>query len=394
MAVTRFEIDVAEHDLADLRNRLARTRWPDAVTGAGWDYGIDLVFLRDVVDYWREGFDWRMQERRLNTFHQFRADIDGIVVHFLHERAAAPGSIPLLLLHGWPSSVVQMLEITRLLTESGAEEGEQSVVFDVVAPSLPGYGFSDRPSEHGWSVARIADSMHRLMTDVLGYDRYGIRGSDLGAGVLTQMALAHPQSVIGVHSGGTNPWLTDIPDDLTPEEQKFVADAQDWNRTEMAYAQQHASKPQTLSVGLNDSPAGLAAWILEKFWRWSDCQGDLESRFSRDDLLTNLTIYWVTETIGSSVRLYYETMRDPGRWGITTVPTAALMSPKDLFPTPRSWAERFGRVDRWTEIDEGGHFLEWEVPTLVAADLRAFFGSLATMEDHPTPPVDDATRTS
>lgn len=376
MTATPYTIAIPDATLEDLRERLARTRWPDQVAGAGWDYGMNLDVLKAFVAYWQDGFDWRQQERRLNGFAHFRAEVEGLQVHFVHERGKGPNPLPLLLLHGWPSSFVQMLPILPLLTDPAAHGADAVDAFDVVAVSLPGYGFSDRPAAPGMSVARIADLVHGLMTDVLGYGRYAIRGSDLGAGVMSQLALAHPEAVVGVHGGGTNPWIMQIPDDLTPEEQAFVARAQDWNQTEMAYAMEHATKPQTLAAALNDSPAGLTAWVLEKFWRWSDCAGDLETRFRKDDLLTNLTIYWATETIGSSIRLYYETMRDPGRWGRSEVPTAMLMSPKDMFPTPRSWVERFGRVDRWTEIAAGGHFLEWEVPQLVAGDLRAFFRSL------------------
>lgn len=312
----------------------------------------------------------------MNRFPHFRDEIEGIGIHFLHEQSTNPNAIPLLMIHGWPSSFVQMLDILPMMTNSDSHPRTQQISFNPVVVSLPGYGFSDRPTQPGMNVMRIGELLHQLMTVELGYSRFGIRGSDLGAGVLSQIALSHPESIIGVHTGGTNPWIAQIPDDLTTEEKTFVEEATRWNRSEMAYAMEHSSKPTTLAAALNDSPAGMAAWILEKFWRWSDCGGNLENRFTRDDLLINLTIYWATETIGSSIRLYYETMRDPGHWGIADVPTAMLMSPKDMFPTPRSWAERISRIDRWTELNEGGHFLEWEVPELVAEDLRIFFGSL------------------
>jgi pimeloyl-ACP methyl ester carboxylesterase len=226
------------------------------------------------------------------------------------------------------------------------------------------------------SAARVAELLHKLMTEELGYEHYATRASDLGAGVSQQLALSHPDALLGLHHNGTNPYVGEIPDDLTEAEKEFVQRAQAWGFQEMAYAMKHSSKPQTLACGLNDSPAGLAAWIVEKFWRWSDNDGNLESRFSRDELLANLTIYWVTETIGSSMRLYYETARDPGSWGRVEVPTAMMMSPKDMFPTPREWVERSHNVERWTDIDRGGHFLEWEEPELVAEDVRAFFRPL------------------
>lgn len=373
MSATPFTIAVDDATLADLRSRLTRTRWPDAVDAAGWDYGTDPTYLRELVSYWAVGFDWSSQQRRLNRFANFTADIDGLHVHFVHERAKSGSGIPILLLHGWPSSFVQMLDIIPLLTNPA---DPNDVSFDVVVASLPGFGFSSRPTERGWSVARMAPLFHKLMTGVLGYERYAVRGGDLGAGVLTQMALLFPDAIVGMHTGGTNPWLGEIPNDLSPAEQQFVAAAQAWSYQEMAYAMEQSSKPQTLAPALNDSPAGLAAWIIEKFRRWSDCDGDLELRFSKDELLTNLTIYWATQTIGSSMRLYYESARDPGQWGRSPVPTAFLMSSKDMFPTPRSWIERSNRIDRWTEIDRGGHFLEWEEPEIVAADLRAFLSPL------------------
>ncbi len=368
-----FQIAVRQEVLDGLAARLDRTRWPDALPGTGWDYGIDIAYLRGLLDFWREGFDWRAQEAALNRFAHFRVDIDGLGIHFIREQGQGPNPIPILILHGWPSSFVQMLDLIPLLVDPPRHGGRAEDAFDVVVASLPGYGFSDRPRQRGMSVAKMAGLFHALMTDALGYERYAARGSDLGAGVIGQLALTQPASLIGAHLSGTNPFVSAAPSDLSPAERQFVADAQRWMQTEMAYAMEHASKPQTLAVGLNDSPAGLAAWIIEKFWRWGDHGGDLAAAFGKDKLLTNLTIYWATATIGSSIRLYYESARDPGVQGRSDVPTAYLMTAKDMFPTPRSWVERFGRVDRWTEIDRGGHFLEWEQPDLVAADLRAFF---------------------
>lgn len=376
MTVQPFTIAIPQQTLDDLRDRLVRTRWPDEVANAGWDYGTNRAYLRQLMDYWQRGFDWRAQEARLNAFPQFRATVDGISIHFIHARGTGPNPMPLLMLHGWPSSFVQMLKIIPLLADPGAHGGDPADSFDVITASLPGYGFSDRPIARGMSVARTADLFHMLMTEELGYARYAVRGSDLGAGVISQMALAHPEMVIGLHTGGTNPYIGQVPDDLTEEERQFVTNAQQWMQTEMAYAMEHSSKPQTLAYALNDSPAGMAAWIIEKFRRWSDCDGDLESVFTKDELLTNLTIYWVTETINSSMRLYYETVRDPGRRGQVSVPTASAMPPHDMFPTPRSWVERGGRLNRWTVLPKGGHFPEWEVPGPLAEDMRAFFRPL------------------
>lgn len=376
MRVEPFEVNVPQETLDDLRERLGMTRWPDEVSGAGWDYGANLAYMKELTEYWRDEFDWRAQEDSINRFSHYRADVNGFGIHFIQERGKGEDPLPLVLLHGWPSSFVQMLKIIPLLTDPESHGGDAADSFDVVVPSLPGYGFSDRPDEPGMGIGRMADLFDRLMTDGLGYERYATRASDLGAGVSQQLALAHPDSLIGLHHSGTNPYVGEAPDDLTEAEQEFVANAQRWSAQEMAYAMQHSSKPQTLAYGLNDSPVGLAAWIVEKFWRWSDNGGDVETAFTKDELLTNLTIYWATGTINSSIRLYYETARNPGNWGRVELPTAMLMPSKDMFPTPREWAERSYRVDRWTEVQRGGHFLEWEDPHTVAEDLRAFFRPL------------------
>ncbi|MBC7927233.1 MAG: epoxide hydrolase [Bryobacteraceae bacterium] len=371
-----FTIAFSDEQLADLKMRLSRTRWPDQIPDSGWGYGMNSAVLRELVGYWAGAYDWRERERKLNSEPQFIAEIDGIGIHFIHKRTKGHDgrkAIPLLLLHGWPGSFVQMLSLLPLLTDPDVPDAP---AFDVVVPSLPGYGFSAIPHAPGMSTPRIAPLMHALMTEVLGYSRYGLRSSDLGAGVAARIAADYPDSIIGSHTGGTNPYLGPVPDDLGPEEQAFVKAAQAWSQSEMAYAQEHSSKPQTLAHALNDSPAGLAAWIVEKVWRWGDISIPLDRRVDRDALLDNLTIYWMTGTIGSSMRLYYETARDPNAWARPDVPTAYLMSPHDMFSTPRRWVERSARVDRWTEIDCGGHFLEWEIPHLVAEDLRAFFGPL------------------
>lgn len=383
-----FTIDVLQDVLDDLKMRLKRARIPAGVEDVGWGYGTDLDYLTDLVAYWADGYDWRVHEARLNELPQFRAAIDSgmgetIGIHFVHvlgNPREGEEAIPLLLLHGWPSSFVQFEKIIPLLADPQAH-GLDGPAFDVVAPSLVGYGFSDAATRPGMSVGAMAPMMHALMTDVLGYDRYGMRSSDLGAGIAGQMVLKFPDAIIGSHTGGTNPFLFYVPDDLSDEETAFVEAAQAWGQAEMAYAQEHSTKPQTVAVALNDSPAGLASWIVEKFWRWSDIADDAGDRdlsraFTRDELLTNATIYWVNGAIGPSMRLYLENARDPGEQGQLQVPVGHLMSSKDMFETPRSWIERFNRVDHYTPIDQGGHFLEWEVPEVVAADLMAFFGDV------------------
>ncbi|WP_330633227.1 epoxide hydrolase family protein [Halocatena halophila] len=376
MTVTPFDVHVPQETLDDMQARLANTRWPDEISGAEWEYGTNLSYMKELIEYWQNDFDWREQEKSINQFDHYRAEVDGFGIHFIHEHGSGDNPTPLLLTHGWPSSFIQMLDIIPLLTNPETDINEEASSFDVVVPSLPGYGFSDRPTERGMSASRIADLFSTLMADELGYDRYALRGSDLGASVSQQLGLSNPESVIGIHLAGTSPYLGEEPENLTETEQEHVEDNQRWLEQEGAYALEHATKPQTLAYGLNDSPAGLAAWIVEKFRAWSDCGGDIETAFTKDEMLTNLTIYWTTETINSSIRLYYESLHDPGNQGRVEVPTGILMAQNDILPNPREWSERFYQVERWTETSQGGHFLEWEAPELVADDIHTFFRSL------------------
>lgn len=370
-----FTIAVPDALLADLEDRLERTRWPDQLPSTGWAYGTDTAYLRELVEYWQNDFDWRAQEQRLNGFHQFRAAIDDTRIHFVHERSRDPNAIPLLLLHGWPSSFVQMLDLLPLLTDPAGHGMPGAQSFHVVVASLPGFGFSDPPTRTGVGFATAAELMTKLMTDVLGYERYGVRGSDLGGVIVRQMAATHPDRVIGVHltgiigaAGGQPPY--------TAAEQKFI-DASAAIEGDIAYARLQMSRPQTLAVSLMDSPAGLASWIVEKFRAWSDSGGNLESRFSKDELLTNLMVYWASGTAPSSVRMYYEFVREPLKAGRLETPVGMLMTDKDLFPpAPREWGERLFNVTHWVNAERGGHFLEWEEPEIVARDLQAFFGPL------------------
>lgn len=372
MPAQPFTIHVADDVLDDLRARIAATRWPGHIAGSGWDYGADTDYIKELLAYWRDGFDWRAQEARLNSFANFKAEIDGIGLHFVHERGKGEGAIPLLMLHGWPSTHIQMLDTIPLLTEPD----ENGVCFDVVAASLPGYGFSDIPTEPGMDERRMAGLFVQLMSE-LGYDRFAARGSDIGGGVLNLMGAHFADSLIGLHQTGIRPLILQVPDDLTEAEKTYVAQVQHWGIHERAYAALHGTKPQTVAHALNDSPAGLAAWIVEKFRSWSDCNGDVEKRFSKDELLTNLTIYWATQTITSSIRVYYEIFHaGPQPGPDPSVPLAYLMAAHDIAMPPREWVERTTKLARWTQLDRGGHFLEWEEPALVAEDLRAFFGEL------------------
>lgn len=373
-----FRIDVPQADLDDLRERLGRTRWTDEIEGAGWDYGTNLGYLRELTDYWRDGFDWRAREEELNRFAQFRAEIDGFGVHFVHERGKGPDPMPILLLHGWPDSFYRMDKIVPMLTDPAHFGDDPADSFDVVVPSLPGFGFSDRPQERGWNTARDVALFEPLMTGVLGYERYASHGGDGGSPISQSLARSHPESVVGIH-------LTDIgwdkamqvdPSTLSEAEQRYLNDLEQSSLEEGGYVMIQGSRPQTLGYGLNDSPVGLAAWILEKFRAWSDCDGDVEKRFTKDELLTNITIYWVTQTINSSIRGYYEGMHSWSEPGPRLeVPTGLALFPTDN-PPPREMAERFFDVRRWTQMPRGGHFAAMEEPELLAEDIRAFFREL------------------
>ena len=381
MAVEAFTINIPQATLDDLHNRLAHTRWPDEIEGAEWAYGTNLDYLKSLVSYWQNQFDWRAQEARLNQFTQFRAEIDGLGIHFIHERGKGPHPTPLILTHGWPDSFFRMYKIIPMLTDPAHYGGDPDDAFDVIVPSLPGYGFSDRPHERGMSSVRTAELWAQLMTEVLGYRRFAAAGGDIGSGVTRYLALAHPDLLVGIHLTDNGlPLTTEVPD-LSEAEKQYLSAVQQWRMQEGAYAMMHSTKPQTLAYGLNDSPVGLAAWILEKFRAWSDCDGNVERRFSKDELLTNIMIYWVTETINSSVHMYYENVHmspplKPGQH--IEVPAGVAIFAKDIMLPPRQWAERSLRVQRWTQMPRGGHFAALEEPELLAEDIRAFFRPLRT----------------
>ncbi len=377
-----FSLPYSQTAVEDLRERLRRTRWPDETTDQPWTQGFDRAALMELCRYWADGFDWKVQLERLSRFHHFRFEsADGCGIHFIHERGKGPSPIPLILTHGWPGSFVEMMRIIPLLTDPAAYGGDENDAFDVVVPSLPGYGFSDHLRESGMNVFRIAKLWVELM-QALGYERFGAQGGDIGAGVSTALGLRHAKHLIGVHlnyiPGSYRPWLQEG-EQLTPEEQGFVADAAKWYDENGAYAHMQGTRPQTTAYGLNDSPAGLAAWILEKFRAWSDCEGDLYRRFTRDELLTNVTLYWMTETIGSSFQIYYESRRAGlhlREGDFVRPPCGIAQFPKEIFFPPRKWAERGYNVQRWTRMPRGGHFAAAEEPEQLAEDIRAFFREL------------------
>ena len=384
MDVQPFKIHIQEEVLEDLRERLARTRWPDEIADSGWDYGSNLAYIKELVEYWRTGFDWRAQEEAINAYSHFRTNVDGLGIHFIHERGKGPNPLPLIISHGWPSTFFEILKVIPLLTDPAGHGGDPADSFDVVVPSLPGYGFSDLTTQRGMDFRRIADLWVELM-DGLGYERFVAHGSDWGVLITSWLGYTyHPVRVIGIHgtgAGGARPYLGPGSRELSERERVYLEEQEKWRQDEQGYFHIQQTKPQTLCYGLNDSPAGLAAWIVEKFRTWSDCDGDVERRFTKDELLTNLTIYWATHTINSSTRLYYESRNSFSSWSLAQgervqAPSAVARFPKDQVQVPREWSERSHNIQRWTEMPRGGHFPAMEEPELLVEDMRAFFRDL------------------
>lgn len=373
--VKPMRINIPDQDLDDLRQRLKHTRWSSPIAGSNWADGTDGDYLRDLIAYWSGPYDWRQREARLNTYNHCLTEVDGWQIHFVRADGQDAKSIPLLLLHGWPSSFVQMLNIMPLLTES-RRDGTPS--FDVIVASMPGYPFSQFPTEPGMSFARIADLMTKLMVEELGYDRFAARGSDQGALVQQQMGLKYPHHLIGLHRSGITPFASPLPADLSPAEVAYQQQVQAWAQRETAYARLQALRPETLGPALANSPVALASWFIEKFQRWGDGGTDIDAHFGRDNLLDNLSLHWFTKSAVAATRLYREAARDPGLSGRVEVPTAIMMPLRDgvTVPAPREWAERAYNVQRWTILEHGGHFPEWEVPEAVADDVRQFFAGL------------------
>ncbi|PXY20024.1 epoxide hydrolase family protein [Prauserella flavalba] len=385
--VTPFRLDVPEADLADLRHRLARTRWPERETVSDWSQGVPLAYLRELCRYWAEDYDWRATERRLNALPQFRTELDGLGVHFLHVRSPHPGAVPLLVTHGWPGSIVEFGKIIGPL----ADPPDPADAFHVVCPSLPGYGFSDKPAEPGWSVQRIAAAWIRLM-DRLGYERFAAQGGDWGTSITTSIGQQAPERVIGIH---LNPPIA-APDpatfgDLTDGERASLAALEHAAEQESGYAVEMSTKPQTIGYGLVDSPVALCAWIVEKFRSWTDCDGDPANVLTCDELLDDITIYWLTGTGASSARLYWESFKEVSdRFSRATtdtvgVPTGCSIFPREVPRPSRRWAEkRYTDIRYWNELDRGGHFAAFEQPALFVNELRTFF---RLVRNPPRPPL-------
>jgi epoxide hydrolase len=370
MVMVPFRVDVPEAELVDLRERLERTRWPEREPVDDWSQGVPLAYLQDLCDYWAHGYDWRATEARLNALPQFRTEIDDLGIHFIHVRSRSPDALALVLTHGWPGSIVEFLKVIGPLSDD----------FHVVCPSLPGYGFSDRPQEPGWGIERIARAWIELMAR-LGYERYGAQGSDWGTSISTSIAQQDPDRVVGIHL--TPPLAPPDPttfDDLTERERAALAALEHSAESDSGYSRMHATRPQTIGYPLVDSPAGLCAWIVEKLWAWTDCDGHPENALTRDEMLDDVMLYWLPRTGASSARLYRESIAQVNEWisgtatDTVTVPTGCSIFPKELQRPSRRWAQRrFLDIRHWGEPDRGGHFAAFEQPELFVDEVRAFF---------------------
>jgi len=380
-AIAATTLDIPDAAIADLRERLARTRFPDQAPEPAWSYGTDVGYLRRLVDYWRDGFDWRTQEASLNAFPQYTTQLCDIDVHFLHVPGRGPAPCPLLLMHGWPGSVFEFLDMIPLLTDPARFGGDPADAFTVVAPSLPGYGLSFRSGQKRFGIEEIADCLAGLMHDRLGYRKFAVQGGDWGAFTATRMGYAHRDKLLGLHvnllavrrerDASTPP---------TPEEERYYGELAEWLREETGYQSIQGTRPQTLAFALTDSPSGLAAWIVEKFRAWSDCGGDVETAIARDRMLANISFYWFTGTIGSSFFPYYARLHRP--WPIPAgrtidAPTGYAAFPREILRPPSSLAARtYTDIRRWTEMPRGGHFAALEQPEGLAREVQEFFRPL------------------
>ncbi|MDE3206372.1 MAG: epoxide hydrolase [Acidobacteriota bacterium] len=374
-AIEPFQVAVPSSAIDDLRERLNRARWPEPATVADWSQGVPLGYLQDLCRYWRDGYDWTARQDRLNSFPQYRTEIDGLGVHFIHVTSPHPGALPLILTHGWPGSVVEFLEVIPALVDPTLDGGDPADAFHVVVPSLPGYGFSDKPAETGWGIERTARAWAELMSR-LGYGRYGAQGGDWGSMVTTSIGQQDPGHLAGIHLNMVLGFPGPDDGEMTETEQSAMARVQDYNEWDSGYMKQQGTRPQTLGYGLVDSPVGQCAWILEKFWSWSDTDGDPVGALGADRILDNVMLYWLTATGASSARMYWESIRNPP-FGPVSVPMGASVFPKEIFRCSRRWAERqFADIRYWGEPDVGGHFAAFEQPAIFVEELRRFFATV------------------
>ncbi len=372
--VEPYRIEIADAELNDLRDRLARTRWPERETVNDWSQGVPLAYAQELCEYWRTDYDWRRAEAQLGAVPQFRTELDGLGVHFLHARSPHPDALPLLLTHGWPGSVAEFMKVIGPLVDPPAHGGDAADAFDIVCPSLPGDGFSDKPVQSGWGTAAIAGAWAQLMRR-LGYARYGAHGGDWGSVVSTQLALADPQHLAGIHltMPVVPPSAFSELGELTADEQAALSDFANHRRSGTGYSKQQSTRPQTLGYALLDSPAGQCAWIVEKFWAWTDCDGHPENVLTRDELLDNVMLYWLSATGASSARLYWESLPDRSLPPVA-IPTGCTIFPKEIFRLSRRLVEqRFSDLRFYNAPERGGHFAALEQPGVLVDDLRTFF---------------------
>lgn len=371
-----FSANISEEILDDLKNRIKNTRWPDEISNSNWIYGTNLSFMKELSNYWLYEFNWRKVEAKINSFPNFIATIDGYDIHFIHGKGKGKKNIPLIITHGWPGSFIEMLKLIPILTD------DDEISFDLVIPSIIGFGYSGKSQVEGCNSEFVAHLWHKLMME-LGYERYGAQGGDIGSGISSWLALKYPLNLIGLHlnyiSGSYAPFLKDG-EQLTDEVVAFHKDALEWASKEAAYSHIQSTKPITLAFGLYDSPIGLCAWIIEKFNSWSDNNGEIYSVFTKDELLANITLYWITQTIHSSIRMYNENSKHPLQFGekdFIKTPVGFAKFPKELPTPPRSYIEKSFNVTHWTEMPAGGHFAGMEQPDLLAKDIKDFFKELA-----------------
>jgi len=372
--VAPFRIDIPVRALVDLRERLGQVRWPEAETVMDWSQGVPTAYMRELCDYWRADYDWRRVERQLNQLAQFRIELDGLQIHFVHVRSPHEDAMPLLMTHGWPGSIIEFLKVIGPMTDPPAYGGEASDAFHVVCPSLPGYGFSDKPAATGWGVEKIASLWEELMAR-LGYERFGAQGGDWGGVITMELGARGSARLAGIHVNTplADPAALRQLGELTAQEEKALASFAYYRRWDSGYSRQQSTRPQTLGYGLVDSPVALCAWIIEKFWAWTDCEGHPENALTRDELLDNVTLYWLTATGASSARLYWESFNRRA-FSPISLPAGCSIFPKDIYGISRRWAAtRFTDLRYWNELDRGGHFAAFEQPELFVNELRSFF---------------------
>lgn len=371
-----FQLAIPEAELLDLRRRLERTRWPDPETVGDWSQGVPLAQAKTLVEHWLTKYDWRRCEAQLNALGQFTTEIDGVAIHFLHVRSRHEGAMPMILSHGWPGSVIEFLKVIAPLTDPTAHGGRAEDAFHVVIPSLPGFGFSGKPTGTGWGVAKIADAWHALMQR-LGYTRYVAQGGDWGSLVTTQLGRLQPPGLAAIHVNLPVVLPAELGTEFSAGEAAMLGALQDYDRWDAGYSKQQSTRPQTLGYGLADSPSGQAMWIYEKFWKWMDCNGDPLSVVAADEILDNIMLYWLSNSAASSARLYWESYEGAFVAVPLSLPVGCSIFAKEIYQAPRSWAERcMSNLIHWNEVPKGGHFAAFEQPQLFVDELRDCFRSL------------------